>query len=98
MSSAKGYSVLSLTNQCEHSNGNRLGKCFKQDVICEDECTSMPSCIAYGVQKRYCNLFVSSGPCKDGWMTIPGETAKTIDDIVASKNNQKTSCVVKGII
>ena len=90
--------MLSPNKPCKFSDGTNPRRCFKSDVPCEDECTSLESCIAYGAQSNFgsfCYLFLSSGSCSDGWTNIPGEYAQSANDLTIGKWDGP-SCVIKG--
>ena len=81
------YSVISSTGSCRHSRGGFPYSCLTDLPGCENKCTSLSPCIAYGTNETHCALIPSDQVnCSAIEMSSYGKNLATL-----SKNYKQTA-------
>ena len=68
---------------------------MKSEANCQNQCTALDVCIAYGVGKGFCILVPSTPSCPQDWKLVDGKIATQSSDITISSDGGIT-CMAKG--
>ena len=87
------YSVISSTGSCRHYRGGFPYSCLTDLPDCENKCTSLSPCIAYGTNETHCALIPSERlNCSAIEMSLNDGNIATSSNNLVSRSNTGFNC------